>query len=101
MPMLEVRDLSVEFRTFEGIGRAVSGVDLTVNERQIVGVVGESGSGKSAIAAAIMNLVSRPGKVVSGSVMYGGQDLLRTPERVMQQIRGRQIALITQNARSE
>jgi oligopeptide/dipeptide ABC transporter ATP-binding protein len=98
--LLEVRDLRVEFHTAEGTGRAVNGIDLTVDERQIVGIVGESGSGKSVIAAALVNLVGSPGKIVSGTAKYNGRDLLREPERSLQQIRGREVALIVQNAKS-
>jgi oligopeptide/dipeptide ABC transporter ATP-binding protein len=99
-PLLDVRDLRVEFHTIEGVGRAVNGVDLSVNEQQILGIVGESGSGKSVIGSALVNLVRSPGRIVSGSVSYQGRDLLREPERALQQIRGREIGLIVQNAKS-
>ena len=79
--LLDVRDLRVEFRTAEGVGRAVNGIDLSVAERQIIGIVGESGSGKSVIAAALVNLVGSPGRIVSGTVEYNGRDLRREPER--------------------
>jgi peptide/nickel transport system ATP-binding protein len=98
--LLNVRDLTVEFSTFEGVGRAVNGVDLRVDEGQIVGLVGESGSGKSVVTSAIVNLVARPGRIVSGAVEYGGRDLLRMPESELQRIRGREIGLIVQNAKS-
>ena len=98
--LLDVRDLRVEFATSEGIGRALNGVDLSVNEGQVLGIVGESGSGKSAIALSLVNLVARPGRIVSGSVLYRGQDLLQMPERALQQIRGREIGLVVQNAKS-
>jgi oligopeptide transport system ATP-binding protein len=98
--LLEVRDLRVEFPTFEGLGRAVNGVDLTVDAQQIVGLVGESGSGKSVIGSAIVNLVRYPGRIASGSVRYDGRDLLREPEVALRKIRGREMALITQNAKS-
>ena len=98
--LLDVRDLRIEFHTSEGIGRAVNGIDLSVDERQIMGIVGESGSGKSVIASGLVNLVNPPGKIVSGTVMYRGRDLLREPDRSLQRIRGREIGLIVQNAKS-
>ena len=73
---------------------------LSVEEGQVLGIVGESGSGKSAIAMALVNLVARPGKIVSGSVRYRDRDLLRESERTLQLICGREIGLIVQNAKS-
>ena len=99
-PLLDVRDLRVEFRTSEGVGSALNGVDLSVKEGQILGIVGESGSGKSVVAMALVNLVARPGRIVSGSVKYRGTDLLRESERALQKIRGREIGLVVQNAKS-
>jgi oligopeptide/dipeptide ABC transporter ATP-binding protein len=99
-PLLEVRDLSVEFETGAGIGRAVYGVDLDLEEGRMLGIVGESGSGKSSIALALVNLAARPGRITSGSVRYRDRDLLREPESALQQIRGREIGLIVQNAKS-
>jgi oligopeptide/dipeptide ABC transporter ATP-binding protein len=84
----------------EGIGRAVNGVDVAIDEQQIIGLVGESGSGKSVVASALVNLVSRPGRIVSGTVKYRGIDLLRQPAPALQQIRGREIGLIVQNAKA-
>jgi oligopeptide/dipeptide ABC transporter ATP-binding protein len=98
--LLDVRDLRVEFPTSEGIGKALNGVDVSINEGQVLGIVGESGSGKSVIAMALVNLVARPGRIVSGSVRYKDRDLLRQSERTMQLIRGREIGLVVQNAKS-
>ncbi len=98
--LLDVRDLRVEFHTSEGVGRALNGVDLSINEGQVLGIVGESGSGKSAIALALVNLIARPGRIVSGSVKYRDRDLLRESEQSLQQIRGREIGLIVQNPKS-
>lgn len=98
--LLDVRDLHVEFLTSEGVGRALNGVDISVNEGQVLGIVGESGAGKSVIAMAMVNLVARPGKIVSGLVRYRDRDLLRENERSLQQIRGREIGLVVQNPKS-
>jgi oligopeptide/dipeptide ABC transporter ATP-binding protein len=98
--LLDVRDLRVEFQTSEGVGKALNGVDVSLNEGQVLGIVGESGSGKSAIAMALVNLVARPGRIVSGYVKYRGRDLLQENERALQRLRGREIGLIVQNAKS-
>ena len=99
-PLLDVRDLRVEFHTSEGVGRALNGVDLTVSEGQVLGIVGESGSGKSALAMALVNLIARPGRIVAGSVRYRERDLLLENERSLQRIRGREIGLVVQNPKS-
>jgi oligopeptide/dipeptide ABC transporter ATP-binding protein len=98
--LLNVRNLGVEYVASEGVGAALSGVDLTVEEGQLLGVVGESGSGKSSIAMALVNLVPRPGRIASGSVWYKDADLLQQSERTLQKIRGREIGLVVQNAKS-
>ena len=99
-PLLDVRDLRVEFETSEGVGKAVNAVDLSVDEGQVLGIVGESGSGKSSIAMALVNLVALPGRIASGSVRYRDRDLLQETEGALQRIRGREIGLVVQNAKS-
>ncbi len=99
-PLLAVHDLSVEFPTSAGIGRAVNGVDLDLDEGRMLGIVGESGSGKSSLALALVNLAPRPGRITSGSVRYRDLDLLQASERTLQEIRGREIGLVVQNAKS-
>jgi peptide/nickel transport system ATP-binding protein len=98
--LLDVRDLRVEFETSEGVGKAVNGVDLSVDEGQVLGIVGESGSGKSSIALALVKLVASPGRITSGSVRYRDRDLLQETEGALQLIRGREIGLVVQNAKS-
>lgn len=98
-PLLEVRDLRVEFRTPLGTVQAVDGLSYKVYENEIVGLVGESGCGKSASQLAVMQLIqSPPGFISGGEVVFGGKDLLRCkrngPE--MRAVRGGQIAMIFQ-----
>ncbi len=98
-PLLEVRDLRVEFRTPIGVVHAVDGLSYRVHENEIVGIVGESGCGKSASQLAVMQLLqSPPGFITGGEVIFGGRDLLRfkrnSPE--MRSVRGGQIAMIFQ-----
>lgn len=72
-------------------------VSFHVNSGEIIGLVGESGCGKSVTALSVMGLIpSPPGKIVSGSILYKGEDLTRASEKRMRQLRGKEIALIFQ-----
>src|SRR6185295_2998121 len=96
-PLLAVNDLVTEFRTEKGQVRAVDGVSFAIPKGKTMGVVGESGCGKSVTALSIMRLVpDPPGKIAGGKVEYGGQDLLKLPEREMRKIRGHKISMIFQ-----
>ena len=95
--LLDMRNLHVEFKTDEGVARAVHGVDLQIGPEETLGLVGESGSGKSVTALTIMRLIPQPpGKVVSGEILLEGRDLLNLSEREMRRIRGRDISMIFQ-----
>ncbi|WP_319522932.1 ABC transporter ATP-binding protein [uncultured Desulfosarcina sp.] len=96
-PLLDIRDLSVHFKTPEGIGRAVSSVDLSIAPGETLGLVGESGCGKSVTALAVVGLVpSPPGRVAGGRVLFEGQDLLQAPPETLRRIRGHRIGMIFQ-----
>jgi len=95
--ILEVRDLTVSFRTERGLVRAVDGVSLTLNEREILSVVGESGSGKTLTVLSVMGLVHSPNAIVEGSIRFRGRELIGLPDREMRRIRGGAIAMIFQN----
>ena len=99
-PLLQVRDLSVAFRTDRGDVEAVSGASLTVHAGQTVAVVGESGSGKSTLTAAVNRLLAPNGRVTQGSVTFDGVDLLARSERQMNGVRGKQIGLVPQDPMS-
>jgi len=100
-PLLEVDDLHVEFRTRDGVAKAVNGVSFTVDEGETLAVLGESGSGKSVTAQAIMGILdSPPGFVTQGEVRFRGEDLLKLPENERRRFRGRNIAMIFQDALS-
>ncbi len=100
-PLLDVENLHVEFRTRDGVAKAVNGVSFTVDEGETLAVLGESGSGKSVTAQAIMGILdSPPAFVTGGSVRFRGQDLLALPEDERRQFRGRSIAMIFQDALS-
>jgi len=95
--LLEIKDLQTQFFTSAGTVKAVDGVSYTVEEGETVAVVGESGSGKSVTAMSIMRLIPwPPGKIVEGSIMFDGKDLLTLSEEEMRQIRGRDIGMIFQ-----
>ncbi len=97
-PLLEIRDLQVEFRTDAGVVRAVGGLALAVDAGETLGIVGESGSGKSVTSLAIMGLVPRPpGRIAGGEILFDGQNLLTLNERQLAQIRGNRIAMIFQD----
>ena len=95
-PLLEVRDLHVQFETSRGTVRAVDGISYTVNRGEIVAIVGESGCGKSVSSLAIMRLLAKTGRVTKGSITFDGHDLLALSAEEMREIRGRDIAMIFQ-----
>ena len=96
--LLEVKNLSTHFNTEGGVVKAVDGVSYYVDEQEIVGVVGESGCGKSVTQLSVMQLVSSPGKIVGGEVIFEGRDLLKYPANgpEMRSVRGARIAMIFQ-----
>jgi peptide/nickel transport system ATP-binding protein len=96
-PLLEVHDLAVNFTGYDGVARAVDGVDLTVGEGETVGLVGESGCGKSVTALAILRLVEPPGHIAHGSsVRLEGRDLLALGGKEIRAVRGNHVALVFQ-----
>jgi peptide/nickel transport system ATP-binding protein len=96
-PLLAVENLCVSFRTESGVVPVVRGISFTIGRREIVGVVGESGSGKSLTLLAILGLIDSPNAIVSGSVRFLGRELLGLKRRSLDDIRGRQIAMIFQD----
>ncbi|MFF3515507.1 ABC transporter ATP-binding protein [Streptomyces sp. NPDC002573] len=99
--LLEVRDLHVEFRTRDGIARAVNGVSYRVDAGETLAVLGESGSGKSVTAQAVMGILDvPPGRITGGQVLFRGQDLLALKEEERRRIRGAAMAMIFQDALS-
>jgi oligopeptide transport system ATP-binding protein len=94
--LLEVQDLHTVFATKAGNVKAVDGVSFEINPGETLGIVGESGSGKSVTALSVMRL-QRPGKIVSGKVMFKGRDLTKVSEGEMREIRGQDIAMIFQD----
>jgi oligopeptide/dipeptide ABC transporter ATP-binding protein len=96
MHLLEVNGLSTCFFTHKGIVPAVSNVQFTVDKSKVVAIVGESGSGKSVTAQSILRLVSKPGKIMEGEVLFNNEDLLKKSTKEICRIRGRDISMIFQ-----
>ena len=92
-----MRDLSVAFRTEEGLVRAVDGVSLSVAPGEVVGIVGESGSGKTVSMLAVMRLIRDPNAVIEGHVFHRGRDLLQLSGNEIRSVRGAEIAMVFQD----
>ena len=100
LPLLDIRDLTVEFVTRRGIVQSVRQVDVRVAKGETVGIVGESGSGKSVTSYAAMRILDRVGRIAGGSVTFSGLDLRAAKEREMRDLRGREMSMIFQNPRA-
>ncbi len=94
--LLDVRNLRTHFFTDDGVVRAVDGVSLRIPRGKVLGVVGESGCGKSVTALSVLRLVSPPGRIVEGEILFDGTDLARLPEPEMRAVRGHRISMIFQ-----
>ena len=95
--LLEIRGLKTQFKTDDGMVRAVDGVDLTIDRGETLGVVGESGCGKTVTAMTVLKLIQMPpGRIVAGSVLWQGRDLVPLGPDAMRRIRSKEIAIIFQ-----
>ena len=97
MSLLSVKDLHTSFFTDAGEVRAVNGVSFELERGKILGIVGESGSGKSVTAYSIMQILAETGKIVGGSILLDGQELVGAGEKVMRHVRGNKISIIFQD----
>lgn len=97
--LLQVENLTVEFRTRNGVVRAVERVDLSVGRGETLAIVGESGSGKSVTSYAVMRILDAAGSIAQGSVMFSGIDVANADEETMASLRGREISMVFQNPR--
>jgi peptide/nickel transport system ATP-binding protein len=96
-PILQIEDLSVSFRTSEGLAPVLRDINLSLHPNDVFGLVGESGSGKSTVLFAIMSYLAANAVVESGRIRYRGTDLLTADRSTLDQIRGRRIAMIFQD----
>jgi peptide/nickel transport system ATP-binding protein len=99
-PLLDIRNLTVEFATRRGKVQAVRAIDIAVGKGETVAIVGESGSGKSVTSYAVVRILDRAGRVAEGSVSFSGVDLVAASEAQMRDLRGREISMIFQNPRA-
>ncbi len=95
-PLLEIRGLRTFFFTRDGTVHAVDGVDLEVRRGEVLGLVGESGCGKSVTSMSILRLISEPGRIVDGEILFKGENLADKSAKELRQIRGDQISMIFQ-----
>jgi oligopeptide/dipeptide ABC transporter ATP-binding protein len=97
-PILSIRDLTVEFKTDDGIVHAVEGVSYDVNPGEVLGIVGESGSGKSVSMLAVLGLIPQPpGRIVRGEALYRDKDLLKMSRGQLRRLRGGEMAMVFQD----
>ena len=97
---LDVKNLSVDFHTDNGVVHAVKNADICVREGGILGLVGESGSGKSVTSLAVLRLLAGRARITSGEILFRGENLLDKTEKQMRAIRGSHIGMVSQNALS-
>ncbi len=95
--LLEINNLQISFFTPQGEVRAVNDISYSLNYGDIIGIVGESGSGKSVEAYSIIGLTENPGKVIGGSILFEGKDIVKMSEKDLQHIRGNEISFIFQD----
>ncbi len=95
-PVLEIENLSVQFRSSHGLVRAVENIGYTVYPGEMVAIVGESGSGKSVSALTIMRLLAQTAEITSGTIVFDGRDLLKLSDDEMRRVRGHHVSMIFQ-----
>ena len=97
MSLLEVKDLHTSFFTPSGEVKAVNGLSFSLEKGKVLGIVGESGSGKSVTAYSVLQILSNPGRIVSGSIRFHGEELVGKSDEEMRKIRGNKISIIFQD----
>ncbi len=97
-PLLEIKNLSVQYETGTSIAHALNGVTLQIEKGEALGLVGESGAGKTTTALSILNLLQKPaGKIVSGDILFEGKSVLKMSQKELMDLRGNKISMIFQN----
>jgi ABC-type dipeptide/oligopeptide/nickel transport system ATPase component len=91
MPILEINNLKIYYRTLRGYSKAVDGISLGIEEGQYLGLVGESGCGKSTIARAILRILPPNGEIVEGEILYRGKNLIPLKSRELKKIQWKEI----------
>jgi len=98
VPVLELRDLQVEYATRTAITRAVDGVSLSIDRGEILGLAGESGCGKSTVANAVMQILRPPARIVGGEILFGGERLAGKSTEELRKFRWRNVSMVFQSA---
>ena len=94
-PLLEIKDLHVEYKTGRATARALNGINLTIGKGEALGLVGETGAGKTTIALSTLKLLPQDvGKVTKGSIRFNGQSILDMHEKELEGMRGNKISMI-------
>ena len=96
-PLIDIKNLRVDFALRSGTVQAVRDVSLTINKGERLGIVGESGAGKSVLGFSLINLISKPGKITGGEIIFGGHDISKYKYDQMREIRGHHISMIFQD----
>jgi len=96
-PLIDIKNLRVDFALRSGTVRAVRDVSLTINKGERLGIVGESGAGKSVLGFSLINLISKPGKITGGEIIFDGHDIAKYKYDQMREIRGHHISMIFQD----
>ena len=95
---IDIKNLSVEYRTVDGVVNAINGVDLQIERGKTLGLVGETGAGKTTTALSILNLIPNPpGVITDGTIVLEGKNIFEYSEKEMEQIRGKQVSMIFQD----
>ncbi|MHA1977797.1 MAG: ABC transporter ATP-binding protein [Candidatus Hodarchaeales archaeon] len=95
--ILDIRNLKVNFYTYEGVVKALDGIDLSIYKGESFGLVGETGCGKSVTVRSVMRLIEKPGKIVDGEIFYNGNDVLKLKEKEIRKLRGGKMTMIFQD----
>jgi ABC-type dipeptide/oligopeptide/nickel transport system ATPase component len=95
--MLEIKDLRTKFNTYDGVVKALDGVNLKIKDGEIFGLVGETGSGKSVTCYSVLRLLPKTGEIVGGSIVLNGEDITNASEKRLREIRGGEIGIIFQD----
>lgn len=98
--LVKVSDLTVHFRIFQGLVKAVEGVEFDVRRQEVVGLIGETGCGKTVTAYSLLRLIRPPGRIVRGQILFNGTDLLALTEAEVRYMRGKELAMIFQRPMS-
>ena len=99
-PVLEVKNLTVRLPRNADRENALENVNLVVHPKEVLCMVGESGSGKSVTSYAVMRILDRAGRIAGGSIVFGGIGIDKAPEKVMTELRGREMSMVFQNPRA-